>query len=190
MSTGDGSRTRRRPGEGSIYHGGDGRWHAAVSVGRDQRGRRHRRHVQASTVEEVKAELAVLQAEADDPPVTVGEWLTWWLEMVGRTLKQSTARTYGTNLSYLKPLADLRLDHLTPEHLEGVYVVLASRGVGAETIQGVHRCVRSCLAEAVRRQKLERNPGHCSIHRVREPSTRSYAAGHSITPGGCITSML
>lgn len=158
MNGGNGSRVRRRQGEGSIYHGGDGRSHAAFSVGRDQRDRRRRRHAQGATVEEVEAKLAVLQAEADHPPITVGEWSTWWLDMVGRTLKQSTARTYGTNLRYLHPLADLRLDRLTPEHLERVYVDLASRGVGTETIQGVHRCVCSCLAEAVRRQKLERNP--------------------------------
>jgi integrase len=127
-------------------------------MGRDQRGRRRRRHAQGATVEEVQAKLAVLQAEVDHPPVTVGEWTTWWLDMLGRTLKQSTARTYGTNLRYLHPLVDLRLDRLTPEHLERVNVALTSRGVGAETIQGVHRCVRSSLAEPVRRQKLERNP--------------------------------
>lgn len=53
-------------------------------------------------------------------------------------------------------------------------MALASRGVGAETIQGVHRCVRSCLAEAVRRQKMQRNPAlvarpHRSDHHEVQP---------------------
>lgn len=109
MSTSDGSRIRRQPGEGSVYRAGDGRWHAAISLGRDQHGRRRRRHVHAPTLGEVEAKLAVLEAEAARPPVSVGEWSAWWLGMVERTLKQSTARTYGTNLSYLRPIAHLRL---------------------------------------------------------------------------------
>ena len=48
---------------------------------------------------------------------------------------------------------------MTPEHVESVYVGLAATGVGAETISSVHRSLRSCFGEAVRRRgRLERNP--------------------------------
>ena len=71
------------------------------------------------------------------------------MEIVERTRKPSTARTYRTHVKYLEPIRRVRLDHLTPEHIEGIYVGLVNRGVSPVSVQGVHRTFRSCFGEAV-----------------------------------------
>jgi integrase len=113
--------------------------------------------VQARTQREVSRKLAQLR-RLSAPDTTVGGWTQTWLEIVERELKPSTVRTYRTHLRYLAPLAGVALDRVTAERLEAIYAQLARRGVRASTIQGVHRTVRACLAEAVRRGRLERNP--------------------------------
>lgn len=156
----------RAHGEGSLYRTPDGYWHASLNLGSGLDGRRIRRHVQGRTAAEVRRKLDQLKqdrlggvdlaAELTEP--TVGEWAATWLAIVERTRKPSTARTYGTHLAYLKPIRRLRLNRLTPEHLEEIYVGLVARGVSVTSVQGAHRTFRSCFGEAVRRGKLERNP--------------------------------
>jgi integrase len=89
--------------------------------------------------------------------MTVGGSTRTWLEMAERELKPATVRTYRTHIRCLDPLAAMALDRVTPEQLEAIYAQLARRGVRAVTIQGVHRTVRACLAEAIRRGRLDRN---------------------------------
>ncbi|MDQ2727593.1 MAG: hypothetical protein M3Y91_06970 [Actinomycetota bacterium] len=89
--------------------------------------------------------------------LTVGEWTKTWIEIVERTRRPSTAKTYRTHLKYLEPLRRLRLDRVTTEHIESVYIGLAARGVLPISIQGVHRTYRSCFGEAVKRSKLARS---------------------------------
>jgi integrase len=148
---------RRGPGEGSIYRTADGCWHGSLSLGRNTDGRRLRRHVQARTQREVSRKLAQLR-RLSAPDTTVGGWTRTWLALVERELKPATVRTYRTHIGYLSPLAGVALDRVKPEQLEAIYAQLARRGFRASTIQGVHRTFRACLAEAVRRGRLQRNP--------------------------------
>ena len=39
---------------------------------------------------------------------TVGDWTKTWIEIVERTRRPSTAKTYRTHIKYLDPLAGLR----------------------------------------------------------------------------------
>lgn len=153
----EGGARRRDQGQGSIYRTGDGTWHASVRLGRDEAGKAVRRHVQAQTRGQVLAKLELLRINCG-PVVTVGDWTTTWMALVERTLKYSTAKSYRTHVRYLAPLADLPLSELTVEHVESVYTALAERGVSAETTLSVHRTVRSCFGEAVRRGLIARNP--------------------------------
>lgn len=148
---------RREQGQGSIYQSADGTWHASLRVGRDSAGKRVRRHVQAATRRQAVAKLEVLRINSG-PVVTVGDWMQTWMGLVERTLKWSTAKSYRTHVRYLEPLADLALSELTTEHIESVYTSLAERGVKGETIQSLHRSVRSCFGEAVKRGLMARNP--------------------------------
>lgn len=148
---------RRARGEGSVYLGKDGSWHASLRVGRDSAGRPVRRHVRAATQRQAVTKLEILRINFG-PVFTVGDWTATWMALVERTLKYSTAKSYRTHVRYLAALADLPLSELTVEHIEAVYTALADRGVSAETILSVHRTVRSCFGEAVRRGLIARNP--------------------------------
>jgi hypothetical protein len=81
---------------------------------------------------------------------TVGEWVKTWIEIVERSRKPSTARTYRTHVKYLELIRRVRPDNLTPEHIEAVYVGLVNRGVSPVSVRGVHRTLRSCFGEASR----------------------------------------
>ena len=153
----DGSVRRRGQGQGSIYRSADGTWHASLRLGRDDAGRPIRRHVQAATRRQAVSKLELLRISCG-PVLTVGDWTAAWMALVERTLKYSTAKSYRTHVGYLQPLDDLALSELTVEHIESVYTALADRGVSAETIQSVHRTVRSCFGEAVKRGLIARNP--------------------------------
>lgn len=156
-SPSDGVTRRRAQGQGSIYQSADGIWHAALRLGRDAAGKPVRRHVQAATRHQAVSKLEVMRV-GYGPVTTVGDWTQSWMALVERTLKWSTAKSYRTHVRYLAPLADLPLSEVTVEHIESVYTALADRGVSGETIQSVHRSVRSCFAEAVRRGLIPRNP--------------------------------
>jgi integrase len=88
----------------------------------------------------------------------LGVWTETWIGIVERSRKPSTAKTYRTHIKYLQPLAGVRLDRLTSEHVEQLYVGLLARGVLPVSVQGAHRTYRSCLREAVKRGWLSRNP--------------------------------
>jgi integrase len=88
----------------------------------------------------------------------LGVWTETWIGIVERSRKPSTAKTYRTHIKYLQPLAGVRLDRLTSEHVEQLYVGLLARGVLPVSVQGAHRTYRSCLGDAVKRGWLSRNP--------------------------------
>ena len=148
-----------------MYRAPDGYWHASVNLGVGSSGKRLRRHVQAKTQGEVRKKIDKLKRDREDgvrvadvKVPTVGEWTRTWIEIVERSRRPSTAKTYRTHIKYLQPLAGVRLDRLTSEHIESVYVGLIDRGVLAVSVQGVHRTYRSCFGEAVKRGRLTRNP--------------------------------
>jgi integrase len=148
-----------------MYQTPDGTWHGSVNFGLGPDGKRLRRHVRGKTQGEVKKKLDQLRKRRDvgagitamrNP--TVGDWTKAWIEIVERTRRPSTAKTYRTHIKYLDPLAGVRLDRFTSEHVESVYMSLLDRGVAPLTVQGVHRTYRSCFGEAVKRCWLTRNP--------------------------------
>lgn len=112
---------RRAPGDGSRYQTPDGSWPASINLGTELDGRRRRRHGRWRTQGEVRKKLDGLKTarEAGDDLVTsrepiVAEWAKTWMELVERTCKPSTARTYRTHVMYLTPIRRVRLDKLTP----------------------------------------------------------------------------
>jgi hypothetical protein len=52
-----------------------------------------------------------------------------WIELIERMCKPLTARTNRTHVAYLTPIRRVRLDKLTPGHIESSYVGLIRRGV-------------------------------------------------------------
>src|SRR5881628_2808718 len=96
---------KRAHGEGSMYRAADGYWHGSINLGSGPDGRRLRRHVRGRTQGEVKKKLDELKRDRDSGEdlsavrePTVGEWARTWIEIVERTRRPSTAKTYRTHM--------------------------------------------------------------------------------------------
>src|SRR5215208_5179236 len=109
-------RKRRGKGEGSIYRRSDGRWIGQYEVN----GKR--RYVGGKTRAEVSKKLTKAIAERDAgltfdaEGLTVGEYLTRWLDTVRGTVKENTWKHHGINVRvHLSPvLGATKLNKLNP----------------------------------------------------------------------------
>ncbi|HET9653731.1 MAG TPA: site-specific integrase [Kineosporiaceae bacterium] len=160
--------TRAPNNTSSIYQGADGRWHGRVTMGVREDGRPDRRHVSASTEAEVIRKVRRLEKDRDSGNVrkpgqrwTVATWLTHWLTNITEPhVRRSTFEYYkGAVTLYLIPRVGAhRLDRFTADYIEKLYVRLRADGIGAATVQQVHRTLRAALNEAARRQEIPRSP--------------------------------
>src|ERR1700737_464170 len=91
---------KRGQGEGSIYHMKDGRWRAAISIGKKPDGRPNRKTFTAHTRHEVKDQLTAalrdLQLGLLVPPEkqSLAQFLTWWLTEVVKPSARPKAMTF------------------------------------------------------------------------------------------------
>lgn len=161
-------------GRSSIYKGADGLWHGRVTMGRDDQGRKDRRHVSSKIKATVTEKVTALEKARDEGRArqstenwTVEAWLTHWLENLSRPfVRQSTYEGYraAIRVHLIPNIGWHRLRTLQPEHLERLYVgMLKTRTRRGTTmspgrVHQVHRTVRTALNEAVRRGHLARNP--------------------------------
>ena len=153
--------SRRAPGEGTVFRSADGRWEAMADLGPDPAtGRRRRLHLRGATKADVTAKMRRAQEQGRGAGWrSAGDWLGTWLDVIARTAKPSTLKTYRTHVNYaLGSFGAAKLASLGPEHLELLYDQLTRRGVSAVTVQGVHRTLRSAFGEAERRGLVARNP--------------------------------
>src|SRR4051812_32407019 len=96
------NRRKRGNGEGSIFKLNDGRWRAAISIGKDVQGKPKRKTFTAGTRHEVKEQLAKalndqrLGIPIASDRVTISRFLEDWLEQVVKpSVKPKTHRTYA-----------------------------------------------------------------------------------------------
>src|SRR2546425_850872 len=161
--------TRTPSGASSIYLGGDGYWHGRVTVGVRDDGRPDRRHVMSRKQAEVVRKVRQLEKLHDAARVprpgqrwTVASWLTHWIEDIATPphISENTHAGYRVDVEkHLTPgIGAHRLDRLTPEHAEKLYAKMQRDGLSAGTAHHVHRTLRNALNEAVRRDRLARNP--------------------------------
>src|SRR5215472_3752663 len=101
------AKRKRGNAEGSIYQMKDGRWRAAVSLGKDAQGNRIRKIFTKPTRHEVKDELTkALRDQQLGLPVrtekqTTGQFLEHWLdEVVKNRVRARTFQTYSYQVNY------------------------------------------------------------------------------------------
>lgn len=160
---------RRAKGEGSAPRlMPDGRWRAELTIGADAQGRRRRLVFYGSSKTECSRNLRTAIKDREDGILvdgkapTLGEWLHHWMDNIApvrcrpRTLVgyRSAVRTWvdGTKT------AKVRLDKLTPEHLEQLYKPMRDAGRSETTVSQLHRILSRALTIAVRRGRLGNNP--------------------------------
>jgi integrase len=154
-------------GRSTIIKRNDGRWHGYVSMGTKGDGRRDRRHVSAVARTEVVKKVKALEAKRDagivpaaGKPMSVEDWLTYWLENVTPSrVRPRTLNTYRSmiRMHLLPYIGKRRLDQLMPEHLEQTYRALLAKGLSPATVLRVHRVLHRALKVAMQRDRVARN---------------------------------
>lgn len=166
---------RRPKGEGTAPRlQKDGRWRAELTVGTDVNGKRDRKVAYGATKAECSANLrAIIKAKDDGTlangrPPTLGEWLHYWVDNIapikvagGRGCRPRTLvgyRSYIRTWVDTSKVAKVRIDKLTPEHLEQLYKPLRDANRSETTVSQLHRIISRALTVAVRRGRLGTNP--------------------------------
>ena len=172
---------RRSAGEGSVYRNGE-RWRGAVTW-TEPDGTRHRRLVTGATSDEAREKLDDLRRdlrlgtiELPGRTLTVGEFLTDWIERHRSRVRPSTWRTAEMHVrAYLVPAlgrtALRRLSSADVERAMAAFLatgrpkrpVKRSRGrqnaagVSPQTVRHIRSTLRRALADAVRDGLAGRN---------------------------------
>lgn len=156
--------SRRYP---TIREGKDGLWHAWVAVGTKPNGQPDRRHVKRATKAEVEERVDELLAQKRTGAVvkagrgqTVEQWLTTYLDTVApRRVDPTTIYDYRSKMrNWVYPVVGkARVDRLTPDQLDDVYLRMAKAGKADSTILKVHRILVRALEIAYRRDLVPRN---------------------------------
>lgn len=160
---------RRTKGEGSAPRlQPDGRWRAELTLGTDAQGKRRRLVFYGATKTECNRNLRFALKEREDGVLvdgkapTLGEWVHHWLDNIAPYAKvrprtivgyRSYVRTWVDNTE----VAKVRLDKLTPEHLEMLYKPMRDAGRSETTVSQLHRIISRSLTIAVRRGRVSNN---------------------------------
>lgn len=148
----------------------DGRWQAVVSVRVDGKVVRHTKLApkgagvrEAKRLEDqIRGELATRRRTAmAERRSTVIELVDRWLEMHASTVRASSAAEYRRRVDrWIRPhpIAQIRLDKLTAQHVDAHYARLRSAGLGVRSLQSAHALLDQALDNAVRWELISRNP--------------------------------
>jgi integrase len=157
------NRKRRGRGEGGIrYREDKGLWVAEVRSGAGHT----RRTVYGKTTKEVQGNLRKLHNEvaagigAEAAQLTVGQWLTRWLEHVQPTVEPNTYGPYERHvrLDITPHIGNLKLAKLTKAQVRGWYAALAKAGVSPALQRKVGTTLTIALNQAVSDDVIPGNP--------------------------------
>jgi integrase len=156
---------KRADGFGSEpYLRADGRWQSEIMVGVSASGRRLKKTVYGATSAECSAKLKdVMQAVGRNEVVTgrspaLIDWLDHWVDnlpksrMRPRTLK--TVRGLINNWVRDTNVARVRLDKVTPEHIESLYKAMRDAGRSEATAARLHSVLSRAFRVAQQRRKI------------------------------------
>ncbi len=142
-------------------------WTVVYDEGHDEGGRRRQRSKGGFTTRrEAEAFLADQLRRLGDGSYaqpskeTVSEYLAAWLPAVEGTLRPLSIQQYQQviRLRINPSLGRVRLQSLSPAHLNGLYAELEHAGLSTSTRRGTHAVLHRALRDAVRWGKLTRNP--------------------------------
>lgn len=180
---------KRSNGEGTVRQRKGGRWEARLAYTDPITGEVSRSSFYGSTETVAKAKMkAALKrldegAPAKDATVTVGAWITEWLDS---SLAASTERKDSTKALYRSlavkhlipgPFGAVALDKLRPSHVERLVLALRGKGLADSTVRSIYTVARAALDGAVRDGLLARNPAVV----VKRPKV-GYTEARHLTP--------
>ena len=162
---------RQLRGTGTIRRRGN-RWECRIRVAGQQISVYRRTQTEAQAkADEARREHRQIRSQTP----TVREWLGHWLERTRDALAVSTWTTYERHgRRYIVPvIGDVRLDMLTPDHIDRLHAN-AARRVSGNSVAQVHRTLSIALNAAGKREHRV-----SSAHRVVE---RAKSRKREITP--------
>ena len=160
------ARARRGRGEGSIFQRDDGQWVCSLSLGYNAQGKRIRRTVYGKTKAEVQEKLEKLKQDPstglpqDMEKLTVATFMARWLEDTARpTIRETTYASYETiiRLHIIPGIGHLRLNKLTPAHLQRLYAHKLEEGLSPRSVQIIHAILHRALKQAHRWDMVQQN---------------------------------
>jgi integrase len=158
---------RRVYGDGSVYQRGDGRWVAVLSVPDPTTGKPKRIQRYAPTQRAANARLKDLLDQRDNgvqlaaPPQTLAAFLTHWLDdSVKPMVKTKTWEGYESivRIRIVPTLGIVKLQHLAPQQIKGLYTRLSQQGLAPRSIRHTHAVLHRALERAVRDGLIAKNP--------------------------------
>jgi integrase len=149
-----GKSRRRKHGEGSVYKRKDGRYSGFITL-EDHRRKYFYAKTEQEVVKKIRGALHELEqgSLATGPQQTVEQFLEFWLEDVHKTkVRLITYETYRTiiNKHLLPTLGHFRLQRLTVQHVQALYVNKLKEGFSPVTVKHIHALLRKALGYAKR----------------------------------------
>lgn len=90
---------------------------------------------------------------------TLGDFLEQWLEHITPDRSPTTIRGYRFKLARIKQqMGSVRLDKLTPQHLDRAYRAWLGEGLDPSSVHHLHRVLSAALNKAVKWQLLPSSP--------------------------------
>ncbi len=155
------SKRRRANGEGSVFQRrDDGRWVMQIWIGdryKQTYVKSQKEGIQALKKAQQELEQGTL---ATGPQQTVKQYLEYWLEEVHKpTIRLSSYVKYRKLIyGYIIPaLGNIKLQKLTPQHVQSLYRQKAKDGLMPKTITSIHGVLHKALDNAVRWSLVSRN---------------------------------
>ncbi len=155
---------RRNRNEGSIFERKDGRWAGVLSLG--WQGRRVRKYFYGATAQEVQDKLLKARADAAAGlPIaperqTVSQFLAAYLDSIRDKVRPRTLERFeGLVRLHIAPaLGSIRLDKLSPQHIQRLLDAKIAEGLSAQSVVHVRNLLRLAFNRAVRWNMIPRNP--------------------------------
>ncbi len=158
-------RTRRRRGEGSVRQRANGLWEGTVTVGAGEAGGQRRRSVYGHSLAEVQGKLRELQRQMAeglplmDQRMTVGSFLTKWLETIEPRLRPSTFTRYKGLAEHqiIPQVGRVRLSRLSPADVASMLAKVQQEGRSPRTAAHCRAVLRAALSDAEKWGQVSRN---------------------------------
>lgn len=169
--------SRNAQGAGTIRQRKDGRWEARYTIGRDGgTGKQIQKSLYGKTQKEVSKKLRqvtlkVEEGEYIEPSkLTVGKWLSVWLNEYIGNVKPLTAASYRSQYeNHIKPaLGAVKLTALNTDTIQKFYNNLQrKKGLSPKTIKNIHGVLHKSLEKAAALQYINYNPSNaCELPKV------------------------
>jgi len=142
------------------------RYYVTLHQGVDEDGRRRRATRCFATYDQAARALEDFRRSRQRPDMTVGRWLNYWMDNAIRPYRAATTCYGYENMirNHLAPaLGDIRLQELTPIHLQEYMTDKLAGGLSPNTVRKHLTLMGSALQLAVRQGAVEKNAAEAVV---------------------------